>query len=173
MEFLIALRWWIKEKMDNLIFQDKCETFTINLEYNAYEQMLQYCVKSNPNETGGILIGNYSTNQGIANIIQTPPPPLNSKHAKYNFSRGTKGLKETLDIAWKNGQYYLGEWHYHPNAPADPSYTDIKQMITFSNDKKLKCPEPILLIIGGNLNNWKISISIFSNKERTILECKR
>ena len=172
-EFLKVMRWWIKEKMDNLFFQDTNQSFSINIEKKAYEQMLHYCVISNPYETGGILIGNYSSNQATANILQITPPPKNSRHAKYNFWRSSRGLKGTLDTAWKDGQYYLGEWHYHPNAPADPSNTDIKQMITLSNNKKLKCPEPILIIIGGNSNNWKISISVFSNNGHTALECMK
>lgn len=170
-EFLEVMRWWIKEKMNSLFFQDVNQSFSINLEKEAYEQMLHYCAISNTYETGGILIGNYSTNQMTANILQTSPPPENSRHAKYNFWRGSRGLKGTLDTAWKMGQYYLGEWHYHPNATADPSNTDIKQMIILSNDKKLKCPEPILIIIGGNSNNWKISATVFSNNGQTALKC--
>lgn len=37
-------------------------------------------------------------------------------HAKCNFRRGSDGLKKFLDTVWNQGQYYLGEWHYHPNA---------------------------------------------------------
>ena len=53
--------------MDNLLFQDKNQSYTVKFDTKAYEQMLYYCAISNPYETGGILIGNYSSNQAIAN----------------------------------------------------------------------------------------------------------
>ena len=151
MEFLKVICWWIKKKMDNLFFQDDSRFYNINLSKEAYEQMLCYCNKANTYETGGILIGNYSSNQATANILQITPPPKNSKHSKYNFHRGSSGLKGFLDTVWNQGKYYLGEWHYHPKASAIPSHTDLKQMFALSNDKNLKCPEPILIIIGGKI----------------------
>jgi len=171
MEFLKVMRWWIKKKMDNLYFQDTNQSFSVNLIKKAYKQMIHYCATSNPYETGGILIGDYSSNQMIANVLQATPPPKNSKYAKHNFWRGCSGLQRTLDTAWKSGQYYLGEWHYHPNASAVPSNTDVNQMITLSKDKKLKCPEPILIIIGGSSSNWEISINVFLNNGHTALDC--
>jgi integrative and conjugative element protein (TIGR02256 family) len=157
--------------MDNLFFQDTNQSFSVNLIKEVYKQMIHYCTISNSYETGGILIGDYSSNQITANVLQATPPPKDSRYAKYNFWRGCNGLQRTLDTAWKSGQYYLGEWHYHPNAPAVPSYADISQMFTLSKDKKLKCPEPILIIIGGSSSNWEISINVFTKNGQTALDC--
>lgn len=55
---------------------------------------------------------------------------------------------------WKKRQYYLGEWHYHPNASPRPSKLDIETMLKLSKSEELHCPEPILLIVGGNSENW-------------------
>ena len=63
--------------MDNLLFQDKNQSYSVKFDTKAYEQMLYYCAISNPYETGGILIGNYSSNQAIANILQITSPPKN------------------------------------------------------------------------------------------------
>ena len=93
--------------MDNLLFQDKNQSYSVKFDTKAYEQMLYYCAISNPYETGGILIGNYSSNQAIANILQITPPPKNSSHSKCTFHRGIDGLKRILDLAWDQGQYYL------------------------------------------------------------------
>ena len=95
--------------MDNLLFQDKNQSYSVKFDTKAYEQMLYYCAISNPYETGGILIGNYSSNQAIANILQITSPPKNSRHSKCTFHRGIDGLKRILDLAWDQGQYYLGE----------------------------------------------------------------
>lgn len=156
--------------MDNLFFQDENQLYTVSLSREAYEQMICYSDKANPYETGGVLIGNYSTNQTTANILQITPPPRYSTHQKYSFHRSSTGLKKNLDSMWNQGQYYLGEWHYHPNTSAVPSYTDLKQMFALSNNNNLKCPEPILIIIGGSSKGWKISASVFSNGRCVCLE---
>lgn len=158
--------------MDDLFFQDKSEIYNIILKKEAYKQILWFCNKANPYETGGVLIGNYSQDQTTANILQITPPPKNSKHAKYSFHRGSSGLKKILDTAWNQRQYYLGEWHYHPNFSAHPSNTDLRQMITLSKKNGLKCPEPILIIIGGNSKDWRITIGVIANDEYVSLNCK-
>lgn len=155
--------------MDNLFFQDKNQSYSVKFNIKAYEEMLCYCAASNPYETGGILIGNYSSNQEIANILQITPSPNDSRHSKYTFHRGINGLKRILDLAWNQGQYYLGEWHYHPNASSKPSETDKNQMIILSQDLKLKCPEPILIIVGGKQDDWNINARIFVKNKEIIL----
>lgn len=155
--------------MNNLFFQDKSRMYNINLTKEVYEQMLCYCSKANPYETGGILIGNYSQNQTQANILQITPPPKNSGQAKCSFHRGSWGLKKILDTAWNYGQYYLGEWHYHPNASSVPSSIDNNQMKSLSKDKKLNCPEPILIIVGGDKNNWNINVRLYVNGQEIIM----
>ena len=156
-------------KMDKMLFQDENKIYTITISKNVYEEMLCHCDKANPYETGGILIGNYSDDQTTANIIQVTSAPQKSKHFKYNFYRSSKGLKEVLDSLWNKGQYYLGEWHYHPNASAEPSNVDKKQMLKLSQDKKLNCPEPILVIIGGNKDNWYINVRIYTDEKEIII----
>lgn len=165
MGFSKVIYWWIKKKMDNLLFQDNSRIYYINLSREAYEQMILYCNESNPYETGGILIGNYSLDQTTANILQITPPPKNSKHAKCKFYRSSSGLKKILDAAWNQGQYYLGEWHYHPNALSCPSRTDKAQMMNLSQNKQLNCPEPILIIIGGYKDNWNINVRLYVNNQ--------
>ena len=170
MGYLKVMRWWKKEKMDKLFFQDKDQLYSVKFNTNIYEQMLDYCALSNPYETGGILIGNYSSDQAIANILQITPPPKNSRRSKCTFYRGIDGLKKILDLAWDQGQYYLGEWHYHPNASSTPSKTDKKQMIILSQDSKLKCPEPILIIVGGYQDNWNVNARVFANNQEIVLD---
>ena len=43
-------------------------------------------------------------------------------------------------------------------------------MLKFSNNKKLNCPEPILIIIGGNPSKWSLNSYIYKNNEKIILE---
>lgn len=157
--------------MSDMFFLDEHRRYNVNLDNKCYEQMLYYSDKANPYETGGILIGNYSLNLTTANILQITPPPKNSTYKKYSFYRSSTELKKILDAAWEQGYYYLGEWHYHPNKLAIPSKVDIKQMIDFSENRSLRCPEPILIIIGGNRDSWKATVSVFSDGKHICLKC--
>lgn len=164
MAILKVTRWWERYNMNELIYQDIKQLFNVCLLQDVYNQVLSHCKYRN-RETGGILIGNYSNDQKSANILQISGPPRNSKHFHNKFHRSILGLKELLDIAWEKGRYYVGEWHYHPNFSPNPSGTDIRQMITLSENQKLNCPEPILLIVGGNQCQWNISMHVIVNGE--------
>jgi len=74
--------------------------------------------------------------------------------------RGVKGLETLLKRFWSKNEYYLGEWHYHPNASASPSMQDISQMKEISRSIHYQCPEPVLLIIGGDYNEYEIRVFV-------------
>ncbi len=122
--------------------------------------MHNLCDISNPYETGGIIIGRYSDDGLTALITEITDAPDDSIYDLTSFIRGINGLQKKLDTLWRDRLYYLGEWHYHPNVSARPSITDIRQMITISKNSCLKCPEPILIIIGGNSYDWKCSVNL-------------
>lgn len=139
--------------------------YFIELSKEAYMQMLQYCDQAAPDETGGILIGKYSSDCKTAHIMQITPAPECSKQTKCQFHRSSNGLKEILDAAWDEGQYYLGEWHSRPTGSSFPSEIDKKQMIDLSHNKQLKCPEPILVVVGGNKDTWDLSVHLYVNDQ--------
>lgn len=68
------------------------------------------------------------------------------------FFRGTAGLGNLLESLWPKEEYYLGEWHYHPGGKTQPSYQDRRQMQSISEDLKVGCPEPLLIIISDDAN---------------------
>ena len=68
------------------------------------------------------------------------------------FVRGVVGLTRRLRLAWDRGLYYVGEWHYHPYASAEPSGRDLTQIVDFSRDARYRCPNPTLVVLGGNPN---------------------
>lgn len=142
----------------------KAETFRYYESSNGIygvklaNQELQYihdlCKNSFPYETGGILIGRYSKDLKWAEITTITRAPAESKRTRCSFMRSTQGIITKLKNAWKKQQYYLGEWHYHPNASPKPSGLDLQTMLNLSGSEELHCPEPILLIIGGSPSTW-------------------
>jgi integrative and conjugative element protein (TIGR02256 family) len=120
----------------------------------SHEQLLQisaHCIKADGRETGGVLIGNYSANNTCASITQILGPTQDSKSGRTWFIRGISGLQKLIDRYWERDRhYYLGEWHFHPNALPDPSGQDIAQMRSIATSQAFNCPEPLLIIMGGN-----------------------
>lgn len=135
----------------------------IELPIEQLNIMHNLCDKSNPYETGGILIGSYSDDNFTAHISEITNSPDDSVKKRSQFKRGTNGLQIKLDTLWKDNQYYLGEWHYHPNSSPTPSRSDIEQMISLSHNIRLHCPEPILIINGGNKKNWLLHVFVVAN----------
>lgn len=150
----------------SMFFKDIKGNYCVCISQEIHRDLIELCEKSNPKETGGILIGKYSEDQTTANIMSLVPPPGNSIAKHFSFFRGNKGLLKILDKAWNNGEYYLGEWHYHPNSKSIPSGQDIQQMHELSKFKCLHCPEPILIIVGGNSDKWEINVMVFTNSKK-------
>lgn len=138
--------------------------FSLEIDSAIIEQLRKICVAAKTSETGGILIGQYSAGLDNAIVKTATPPPPDSKASKTWFDRGVKGLHNILSHSWNNlGTYYLGEWHFHPFSAPTPSSQDKRQMKQIANNKKYNCPEPILLIIGGNprLHSTEIQTFVF------------
>lgn len=107
------------------------------------------CATAHPMETGGVLIGRYNAMQDTAIVALASGPPRDSKNERSRFYRGTQGLNALLARLWSRQEYYLGEWHYHPDCVALPSTADVRQMQAIASDGAAHCPEPVLLIIGA------------------------
>lgn len=147
-----------------MIFSSKKKSLQVVLPQSCFDQMLELMKTFDKVETGGILIGKYTNNNTIAEIIFVVGPPPDSKHGKYSFERGIVGLKEMLESLWFDGYFYVGEWHTHPKASPSPSGADLIQMKAISKAAQYKCPEPILLILGGTSDNYNLFVGIFNKK---------
>ena len=138
----------------------------IFIEDAAYHKLLSIVADNkNKMETGGIIIGYYDELRQNAVITEFTKPPEDSKAARFRFYRGIKGLKSLLQQCWKEQNYYLGEWHLHPNSNPTPSAADIAQMKKIAQDKNFNCKEPILMILGEVAKTKVISLSICKNDQ--------
>jgi integrative and conjugative element protein (TIGR02256 family) len=153
-------------------FFSKDGQFSAKLDEALLRSLLKLCAKSRSLETGGILVGFYSSDSKLAVVTNISTAPRDSRRGSFSFIRGVQGLQEWLMRLWQNPsrQYYLGEWHFHPASAATASGEDIAQLHKIACSDQYHCPEPILLILGGNpKGNWQIKAYI-SIKGKKFLE---
>ncbi len=126
-------------------------------------KILMLCRESGRVETGGILVGYYTEKHDWAIVTDVSGPPVDSKRGYVFFNRGVQGLQKWLNqIWWWKRQYYIGEWHYHPFNRPKASPEDTHQLQEHSVNVRLVCPEPLMLIIGGNPNGaWEAGAYVF------------
>ena len=100
------------------------------------------------------MLGRYTESHDCAVVTMSTNAPADSKRGRNWFHRGLKGLQSVVLRLWRlKREYYLGEWHYHPSGAPHPSSVDIAQMKEISNSIFYRCPEPVMLLIGGDPKN--------------------
>ena len=137
-------------RRDDPAFRSPDGRFRLVIADELVTKILEMCLASYPLETGGVLIGHYNETLDTAVATRATGPPPDSQRRRTAFYRGTQGLHELLRVLWSKKEYYLGEWHYHPGSSPEPSAADIKRMQEIAENDNSNCPEPILLVAGGN-----------------------
>jgi len=150
--------------MSEIEFWSGDRRFGMKIGPAALAQITQQCSRSHPSETGGVLVGFYTDTLRCAVVTGVSGEPADSRKGRSFFFRGVAGLQRWLATLWygRNRRYYLGEWHFHPAGPAEPSGHDIAQMKEISQSAKYHCPEPLLVIVGGEPpSQWDAKVFVF------------
>jgi len=108
-----------------------------------------------PNEVGTSLVGTYSRDGRKATITGISPLPSDSRATRTTFQRGIDGLTQFFNnvfARFRGRRHYVGEWHSHPYSAPHPSTTDDTNQAAIAQDTRVDCPEPILVIIGGDFD---------------------
>ncbi|WP_083968083.1 Mov34/MPN/PAD-1 family protein [Hyalangium minutum] len=148
--------------MPDLEFRSADARFGVHIPGATVRRLLHLCRSSWRKETGGILVGVYSAALDCARVSAASGSPVDSVRGPSWFQRGTRGLQRWLDRRWASrGAHYLGEWHFHPYAAPVPSDTDLQQLEIIASTADYRCPEPILLIVGGDPSGkWLVSAHV-------------
>lgn len=161
--------------MGNYEAWSKDGSYGIRIPSRVLQQILSLSQRAGDVETGGILVGYYTRKHDCAIVTMSSSAPPDSRSGKCSFYRGVQGLQKWLTTLWNLGRrrYYLGEWHFHPAGHPRPSGTDIAQTRRNAEDKSYNCPEPIMLIVGGDPSDgWEIGCFVYVNG-RGMLELTR
>lgn len=138
-------------------------SYGIEIEESALQEIDRLCIAAGDIETGGVLIGKYSTDLSSAIVREATPPPPDSRRAPSWFSRGVSGLRDVLQKRWRSKErtYYVGEWHYHPVQVVIPSSDDFMQMVQIARAEVYRCREPLLVIVGARTSRTEPVLRAF------------
>jgi hypothetical protein len=95
-----------KDSMSELWSADR--RFGIRLNLSHIRRMSLQCVRSYPEETGGILVGFYNSSLNCAVVTNVFFATRDSKKGRTWFLRGVHGLQTILNQLWmRHKGYYL------------------------------------------------------------------
>lgn len=110
-----------------------------------------------PLETGGILLGYrrliINVDHWVITAVTGPGP--NAKHHRFRFIPDDDyHRKKAVNHFESQGgsEYYLGDWHTHPDGSPDSSWTDRKTLYKNARRAKHTNYRSLMLIIGGDID---------------------
>lgn len=148
-----------------MTFENNNKKVSLVIEDKLLNKLSSIAIENFPNESGGLLVGNYSLDFRTLYIKGFITPNIQKKSLFY-YRRSANNLIDSLiKLYEEKEQYYIGEWHSHPNGNSMYSSTDLKAMIAIAHSESVNIENPILLILGikkEELNEF--SIYVYNNK---------
>lgn len=95
--------------------------------------------------------------------------PRKFKSTPTQFQRSIDGLDGVFEkIFTEKQEYYIGEWHTHPNGSSNFSTTDLYAMVETVQCDTVRIKNPILLILSINQSNVKGFTFYYYDNEKLI-----
>jgi integrative and conjugative element protein (TIGR02256 family) len=119
------------------------------------ECMLRWADEFYPLEVGGVLLG-YRLG-GRVEIAHAIGPGPGASHGRFRFEPDSEWQFEQISLLYESSGRrlsYLGDWHTHPRGRPTPSRRDRDTMRAIAHYPEARCPEPIMLILGGRPGSW-------------------
>lgn len=106
-----------------------------------------------PNETGGTLVGHYSSDLRVALVERALGVRVCAQRSPVMFFRPPDDVDGQLSEIYRESGgrvYYLGEWHTHPYAAPTPSVIDLNTLCDLARAPSVATDTPIMIILGWN-----------------------
>lgn len=139
----------------------------VRIPKELLNKLVETGIKMYPKEYGGFLIGFYTDDLKKLHITETILPS-EYRNSKYSFERSAEGIKGQLEKLYDLDpkQYYVGEWHTHPDNSTQFSATDLNAMIEIAECKTVGINNPILMILSiGKSKLNDLGFYVYSNKK--------
>lgn len=149
-------------------FTNKDKTLNLIIEDDLLDKLSDIGRSHFPNEFGGFLIGSYSTDFKTVHVNDFILPQK-YKGFPFSFERYIDGLVESFNKLFKEKQqYYIGEWHTHPNGSTMYSSIDLKAMTEIVECETVQIKNPLLLILSIDETDLKDFTFYYFNNEKLI-----
>lgn len=113
-------------------------------------------------ETGGLLVGLVHRKRKVIYVTHVLPPSRDSEGSPHAFKRGVADYPKVLDeIEGRTGGLlgYVGEWHTHPQGPAEPSDKDLQAVLQIrANLDPVGLPTHILILARDGLVSYVFGV---------------
>lgn len=120
---------------------------SIEIDENLIALIGELSLKHYPNEFGGFLLGKYSDDRKTV-FVNSTIQPKTYKGTKNTYERFAGDLVEEFDSEYKrNKNYFVGEWHSHPNGTVNFSSIDMKAIKEMVEHDTVQLKNPLLLIV--------------------------
>ena len=120
-----------------------------------------------PNETGGILMGYWSTPYVEVVITNATGPGPQAEHSPGSYKPDNEWQhEEAIRLYEKFDIEYLGDWHSHPYSSDHLSWDDKRTLKKISRHKNARVMFPLMLILHGK-DEWKATAWKFSPTQWT------
>ncbi|MCA1718128.1 MAG: Mov34/MPN/PAD-1 family protein [Actinobacteria bacterium] len=157
--------------MADVEFWSEDRAFGLQIPTERLSRVLELSRTAAPEETGGVLAGYYTDAHNCAVVTEASDAPPDSRSGRTFFVRGTTELQRWLNKLWRRERrFYLGDWHSHLGNEPSPSPTDLTQLKEIANDELCKCPEPVLLLVGGRAANARDVRAYVFPKNKGLIE---
>jgi len=139
---------------------------SIDVDEVLMDELSKIGAKYSPKEYGGFLVGHYDDDYKTV-YITNYVLPLKYENTSISFKREAEGLENIFkELYGQNpSQYYIGEWHTHPNGISKASSLDRRALNKIAEDESTPIENPIMLIIGYQGNNVSFSFYVSANQK--------
>lgn len=113
-----------------------------------------------PDETGGVLLGYWTTSPGEVVVTHMVGPGRYAIHHPYSFVPDADYHEQEIARLYEEANRritYLGDWHTHPHGAAYLSRQDCRTLRRISNHREARAPEPLMAILAGG-KPWRLRL---------------
>jgi integrative and conjugative element protein (TIGR02256 family) len=134
----------IRVSADHLYTQAKLG-LSLLVTGECLDQLAELTQYHQPKEFGGVLVGSYCAD-GRCAVVSQLIIPAKYRQSSTSFAPDPTSINEQLR-ALSAPLHYLGDWHSHPNGPAQPSATDRATLARLAAHPQVQTHTPLLLIV--------------------------
>lgn len=141
----------------------------------ARRAMVAEAGRSEPDETGGMLLGYVATealpSAAVVELIVGPGPQAVHRSARFVPDSGWQQSQLEQIYAARPATTYLGDWHSHPRGSGSPSRRDTKTARKIARSRKARMPHPLMAVLfGSDKGGWDLEVHCLRRRQLDALD---